>query len=225
MTWEEYFGDWFKVIDPNELSHIVKTLEEKYKTTYICPDKNNIFKAFKVCPYKSLKIVFVGMDPYAQKDRATGVLFGNSDRFINNISPSLQIIKNSAINFEVPHKPIIFDHSLESWAAQGVLMLNSALTVELNKTGSHTMLWRPFISKLLYNLSRKEFGIVYVLFGETAQTFEPYIDKHNYIIKEKHPAWYHRSNKSMPSKLFKDIDDLCFKQNKCKIKWYEEQED
>ena len=55
MTWEEYFGDWFKVIDPNELSHIVKTLEEKYKTAYICPDKNNIFKALKYVLINLLK--------------------------------------------------------------------------------------------------------------------------------------------------------------------------
>ena len=101
--------------------------------------------------------------PYPQKGVATGILFGNKKEVLEeDLSPSLKIIKEAVINFEIPHNNIIFDQTLENWAKQGILMINSALTVEMNKIGSHVMLWRPFISKLLKNLSESSCSIVSV---------------------------------------------------------------
>ena len=117
-----------------------------------------------------VKIVFLGQDPYPQKGVATGVLFGNKEG-TTELSPSLEVIKEAAINYETPHPPLKFDVTLESWAKQGILMINSALTCEMNKVGSHVMLWRPFMSKFLQNLSNSNTGLVYVLFGDQAQTF------------------------------------------------------
>lgn len=153
---------------------------------------------------------------------ATGILFGNRKE-ADILSPSLNIVKEAVINYEIPHNIIIFDQTLESWAKQGILMINSALTVEMNKVGSHVMLWRPFIAKLLKNLSNKEPGIIYVLFGSQAHTFIPYINARNsVIIKTEHPAWYARMNKRMSSQLFLDINkELISKYNKG-IEWYQE---
>ena len=160
MTIEEYFGDWMKVIDRAETIKIMNWLR-KVDLNIICPALSNIFKAFKVCPYNKCRVVFIGLDPYPQKGVATGILFGNSKETpIDKLSPSLEIIKEAAINLEIPHNIITFDHSLESWAEQGILMLNSALTCEVNKVGSHTNIWRPFISKLIKNLSSKETGLI-----------------------------------------------------------------
>ena len=146
--------------------------------------------------------------PYPQKDIATGILFGNNITKESDLSPSLKVIKNCCINYSIPHNNIIFDNSLESWAKQGILMLNSALTCEINKVGSHTMLWRNFIIYLIKMLSNRNFGIIYVLFGKQAQTFEPFINKDtNVIIKVNHPAYYARINKDMPD-IFKQIDKL-----------------
>lgn len=104
-------------------------------------------------------------------------------------------------------------------------MLNSALTCEVNKVGSHSNLWRPFISKLLYNLSNKEYGLIYVLFGSQAKTFKPYINnKCNTIIEIEHPAYYARLNKQMSPKLFIDINKLLFSKYGETIKWYKERE-
>ena len=64
-------------------------------------------------------------------------------------------------------------------------MINSALTCEVDKVGSHTMMWRPFITKLLKNLSEWEVGIIYILFGEQAKTLKPYINKNTNIILEE----------------------------------------
>ena len=191
----------------------------------ICPRKEDVFKAFKLCSPKECKVVFLGQDPYPQKGVATGILFGNNkDTAEENLSPSLQVIKEAAIDFTRPHNyPIEFDNTLESWAKQGILMLNSALTVEINKIGSHTMLWRPFISKFLKTLSNRQTGIVYVLFGRQAQTFEPYISKeYNHIIKENHPAYYARTGERMPSVVFTEVNNYLKKQYNQEVVWYSE---
>ena len=151
MTLEEYFGDWLKVIDLKELRKVVNSVNYLYQNRLVVPDYSDIFKAFTLCSEHDCKVIFLGQDPYPQKGVATGVLFGNR-KDTKELSPSLEIIREACINYEVPHRPIRFDVTLESWAKQGILMLNSALTCEMNRVGSHTMVWRPFISKLLDNL-------------------------------------------------------------------------
>lgn len=224
MTLEDYFGKWMKVIDKRELVLILNKLESEYRNKLICPTQDNVFRAFRACSYDSLKIVMLGFDPYPQKDVATGILFGNKEGTKEeDLSPSLQIIKNAAINLEIPHNCIIFDPTLESWAKQGILMLNSALTVEMNKVGSHTMLWRPFIASLLKRLSENETGIIYVLFGKQAQTFKPYINQQfNIILEENHPAYYARINKEMPRTIFEQINKLTKEMYGIPINWYQE---
>ena len=223
MTPQEYFGDWSKVIDFNELKVVLGKLEH-INPEYLCPHPSNVFRAFKLCPYKELKVVFLGQDPYPQKDIATGVLFGNKERTPKDkLSPSLEVIKECCINYEIPHGPIDFDITLESWAKQGILMINSALTCKVNEIGSHVMLWRRFIVNLMKNLSYRETGLLYVLFGKQAQTFEPYIDsRYNHIIKVEHPAYFARAKKSMPYSVFTDINKFLKDQYGETIQWYTE---
>ena len=224
MTLDEYFGDWMKVIDRTELSNVMAKVGQEYKRKPLCPIQSDVFKAFELCSLKDLKVVMLGQDPYPQKGVATGILFGNNKEISNeNLSPSLKVIKEAAINFEVPHNCIIFDQTLESWARQGILMLNSALTVEMNKVGSHTMLWRPFIAKLLKSLSEYNTAIIYVLFGRQAQSFKPYInDKLNHIIEIEHPAYFARNGTKMPHQLFIDISNKVKELYGVPLKWYEE---
>jgi uracil-DNA glycosylase len=224
MTIEEYFGGWTKVIDKTELNHVLSVLSKEYLSKSVCPNQTDVFKAFKLCPFEDLKVVFLGQDPYPQKGVATGILFGNKKEVLEeDLSPSLKIIKEAAINFEIPHNCIIFDQTLENWAKQGILMINSALTVEMNKIGSHVMLWRPFISKLLKNLSESSCSIVYVLFGKQAETFNPYINKKfNHVLKIEHPAYFARNRIKMPHYLFTEIDKKLNDIYGYSIKWYEE---
>nr|DAF24785.1 MAG TPA: hypothetical protein [Crassvirales sp.] len=224
MTLEEYFGRWMRVIDKRELESVLSKLGPEYKRKPICPAQSNVFKAFEVCPYDKLKVVMLGQDPYPQKGVATGILFGNKEGTRDkDLSPSLQIIKEAAINFEIPHNCIIFDPTLESWAKQGILMINSALTVEMNKIGSHVMLWRPFIASLLKKLSENETGIIYVLFGKQAQTFKPYINKRfNTVLEENHPAYFARTGETMPHTVFEQISKLTKGMYGMPITWYQE---
>ena len=216
-------GDWDSVMNLPLLYSTLNSIKGNF-----CPEKQDVFKAFKLCSLNDCRAVFLGQDPYPQKGVATGILFGNKSTVKEkDLSPSLQIIKEAAIDFTKTHNyPIDFDNTLESWAKQGILMINSALTVETNHIGSHTNLWRPFISQFLKELSNCHTGIVYVLFGSQAQTFEPYISKkYNHIIKENHPAYYARTNTRMPSDVFMEVNRYLKGQYNEEIVWYTEYND
>ena len=223
MTIDEYFGDWMKVLDRNETMKIMGWLRSINQST-LCPSIKDVFKAFKLCPYNNCRVVFIGQDPYPQRGVAQGVLFGNSsDTPENKLSSSLQIIKESVINFEIPHNLITFDPTLESWAKQGILMINSALTTEVGKIGVHMMKWRPFMIAFLKQMSMINPGIIYVLFGSQAQILEPYISKNNYVLKIEHPAYFARTNKKMPYHIWKDINKTLYDLYGERIEWFKEE--
>lgn len=221
----DYFGDWKKIIKYSTIVSLMTTLEREYSHKMITPPKNLVFRAFNACPYNDLKVVMIGQDPYPQKDVATGLLFANSLIDGKVESPSLQMIKEVAIDYTIPYGRVVFDHSLESWAKQGCLLLNAALTVEVNHPGSHTMLWRPFMTGLLERLSETDTGIIYVLFGKTAQTFIPYINvRHNYVLSYEHPAYAVRCNREFKCNAFLEINSILKRNNDTEIAWYQEYE-
>lgn len=224
MTIEEYFGDWMKVIDKQEAMKIMGWLKT-VNPNLLCPSLKNVFRAFELCHYNDCRVIFIGQDPYPQRGVATGILFGNNKETPEDkLSPSLQVVKESAINFEIPHNLLTFDNSLESWARQGILMINSALTRELGKIGSHVMQWRPFMTKFLKNLSYRETGLIYVLFGAQAQTLKPYINaKYNDIIEIEHPAYFARVNRIMPYNVLTRINDLLYGRYGKRIEWFKEE--
>lgn len=221
-TAEEYFGDWVEVIDKDELFRIMRWLKT-VNPDNICPAPRNIFRAFQLCSYKDCNVVMLGQDPYPQKGVATGILFGNSkDTLEDFISPSLRVIKEAVINYEVPHNHIDFDNTLESWARQGILMINTALTCEVNKVGSHFNIWQPFVSKLIHNMSYKNNGIIFVLFGNQASMFKKDIVDSLATIEVYHPAYFARRGEKMPYNVFTDIKKLLKDQYGFEIKFYDE---
>lgn len=212
MTIDEYFGDWYKIIPIKELKEALSKIN-----TEICPERNKVFRAFKECSYNKVKVILTAQDPYPQKGIANGLAFGNDNE---PLSPSLEVIKEACIDYTIPHYGLKFDNTLESWAKQGVLLLNSALTCEINKPGSHTMIWRPFISKFLYNLSISTPGLVYVLLGSQADSFRPYIMS-NDIIRCAHPSYYARTKQKMPN-IFKEINNILLNKTCEPIEWFTE---
>lgn len=224
MTINEYFGDWMKVLDRNETIKIMNWLKTTDSST-LCPSIKNVFKAFKLCSYNECKVILVGQDPYPQKGVAQGILFGNSsDTPEDKLSPSLKVVKESVINFDIPHNLITFDPTLESWAKQGILMLNSALTTEVRKVGIHTLKWRPFIGSFLKNMSEKNPGIIYVFFGSQAKSLANYINSNNnYKLFIEHPAYYARLNKRMPSDIWYTVQKLVYNIYGTSIEWYKEE--
>lgn len=224
MTIDEYFGDWMKVLDRKETVKIMNWLKTTDSST-LCPSIKNVFKAFKLCSYNECKVIFVGQDPFPQKGVAQGILFGNSSNTPEDkLSPSLKVVKESVINFDIPHNLITFDPTLESWAKQGILMLNSALTTEVGKVGIHTLKWRPFIGSFLKNMSEKNPGIIYVFFGSQAKSLDNYINSNNnYKLFIEHPAYYARLNKRMPSDIWYTVQKLVYNIYGTSIEWYKEE--
>ena len=226
MTIGEYFGDWSKVIDLKEADRILKKLSSS--DVPVCPPLKDVFKAFRLCPLDSLRVIVLGQDPYSNlrdnKPVATGIAFGNSkDTPMESYSPSLGIIRESVIDFTRQHGITIFDPSLEKWEEQGVLLLNSALTCQLGRVGSHTLLWWPFMKSLLTNLSCYHTGVVYILMGNQAQNLEPFINsRFNHIIRIRHPSWYARNKTRMPSDIWNEVNDILIGQNGYGIEWYKE---
>lgn len=227
MSIEEFFGDWSKVIDLKEAERVTRRLASS--NISLCPKLKDIFKAFTLCPLNELKVVILGQDPYNNVDAsnnpvATGIAFANSsDTSKECFSPSLEKLSESFIDYTVPHRTVIFDPSLEKLEAQGVLLLNAALTCEQGKANSHSLLWRPFMRTLLKNLSNYHSNIVYVLMGSAAQAYEIFIDsKHNKVFHIRHPSWYARTDTRMPSDIWSEVNKYIFGQYGTEIEWYQE---
>lgn len=206
MTIQKYFGDWCKVINLIEANTVLKKLVASKQPVY--PNIKDIFKDFTLCPLHNLRVVIMGQDPSTSPP---------------HFSPSLEVLMESVIDFSLPHGSVNFDPSLEKWESQGVLMLNAALSCNTGKVGSHALLWRPFIRSFLTNLSLHTNGIVYVLMGSEAQSFESCINsKYNYVLKTKHPSWYVQNHQPMPSDLWIHINSILIGQNGYGIEWYKQ---
>lgn len=196
------FGKWTSLIDKREAESVLSYLCLEYNKKEIYPKQKDVFQALKLVSPDECRVVFIGQDPYPQRGIATGVAFANKKGTSEeDYSPSLKVIKNSIKSLENPNLVYTFDPSLEFWAKQGILMLNASLTVEVNKIGSHVMIWRRFIAKLINNLSKYNNNLIFVLFGDLAKSFTPYIFNGT-IIKAKHPAYYARNNELMPADVF-----------------------
>lgn len=225
MSFNEYFAEWARFLPLDELKKVLPALTSLYDKEHVFPAYNDIFRAFALCPFPRLTTVFLGQDPYPQPSRATGLAFANPpDTPPDKLSPSLKILKNACINTSIPHKSIIFDSSLESWASQGILLLNSSLTVKENAIGSHIDLWKGFISSFLANLSDYTLNVSFVLFGSQAQSFLPFINStRNLVLQEHHPSWYARTGTPMPFSLFPLLSHLSLYHFGREIQWFQEE--
>lgn len=200
-----YLEPWRNYLDWKELNKIALQL----KSVEVVPEKTLILRSFEWINPDDVKVVMLFQDPYTQPNVATGIPCANNIRDESKWSPTLKILKDSVSLLHNSEEIYNFDPTLKNWTDQGVLLLNCALTAEPYKPGIHLALWRKFISQLLVNLSNRKTGIIYVLFGEEAKTFKPYIkEKFNFILQKKHPAYYVRIGKEMPCDVWKEINNI-----------------
>jgi len=175
------------------------------------PPLKDIFKAFEECPYKDLKVVMIGQDPYPQLGVADGIAFSCSKT--DKPQPSLRYIFNE-LEREFPayrtndllYNPL----DLKRWSNQGILMLNTALTCEVGNIGSHYDVWKTFTAYLLTYLNDNYTGIVYVFMGKKAEGWGDLInEKFNYKFNVPHPASAAYKGGKWDSKgVFKKINDI-----------------
>ena len=219
MTVEEYFGDWVEVINTQQADSILKKVISSKK---LCPKPINVFKAFKFCSLNNLKVVIIGDTPYSDyingEPTATGIAFANNNSRIK-YSSSLESLRESVIDYTLPHRTINFDTSLEKWEKQGVLLINAALSCEINKREAHLSIWKPFISNFLIKLSEYHTGIVYILIGKHAKELEPYINhKFNYIFCCRSPTL----DTGLLNGLWYNVNKILTGLYGYSIKWFQE---
>lgn len=176
-------------ITKSEFTEIIeKLVYEVEQGKRFVPKVKNTLNAFIECELKDLKVVILGQDPYPwlyhnhpDGTVADGLAFscGNSMK----IQPSLQYIFDALGKAEEDRNP-----DLKYLAKQGVLLLNTALTVELNKPGTHQAIWKPFINIVIDTINFNKSDIVYILLGKVAHQYEDVISDKNLILKASHPA-------------------------------------
>jgi len=186
---------WVPVLTPLFKSPIldevlVKLANAKDAGDEFTPDLGQAFNAFKYCTFDDCRVVILGQDPYHQKGVATGVAFANKIKGNYPMSPSLMIImeelQESVPNFNEYN--FIANSDLLHLEKQGVLLLNSALTVELNRPGSHRTLWTLFMQELIKTISSVKKPMIYVFLGAVAKAFIKFVEPGNDIITGLHPA-------------------------------------
>lgn len=168
------------------MTHLLAQLEHKYNTMTVYPDKKNIFNALHYTPYERTKVVVLGQDPYHGPQQAQGLSF--------SVQPGLKVppsLKNIYKELEADVGCQIPDHgSLVSWAQQGVLLLNTVLTVEEGHPNSHQgMGWERFTDSIIAALNARDKPVVFMLWGKHAQTKADCIDaEKHHIIVSPHPS-------------------------------------
>jgi uracil-DNA glycosylase len=151
------------------------------------PPLKQVFRAFEECPYNKLQVVIIGQDPYPQLGVADGISFSCSNT--GKLQPSLRYVLDEVNRTVYNGHPGSLDTDLTRWANQGVLMLNTALTVEVGKIGSHYDIWKKFTAYLLDWLNTHDTGLVYVYLGKKAEEWSELTDdvaNTKYFLK--HPA-------------------------------------
>jgi uracil-DNA glycosylase len=213
---------WLKHLKSEFTKHHMKELKKFLKSEYdsgkiIYPKKNEYFKALDLVPLDKVKVVILGQDPYHGPDQAHGLSFSVQDGI--RLPPSLQNIfkeLNSDLNIEIPKSG-----NLERWAKQGVLLLNSVLTVENEKPASHQKQgWEQFTDRIIEIVNKECDHVVFILWGSYAQKKAFYVDRKKHLVLESvHPSPLSSYRGFFGSKPFSKTNSWLNSKGLSQIKW------
>lgn len=208
-------NDWDEVLssvwNSPGYKKFMSIIDKKYSETTCFPEYNDIFNAFKLTPYSKVKVVILGQDPYHGTGEAHGLSFSVKDDIKK--PPSLKNI------FKELHDDLGYPEpksgNLEKWAKEGVLLLNSVLTVEKDKAASHKDLgWEILTDHIIKLLNMKETPIVFILWGNFAKKKKVYItNKKHLIIESPHPSPFSAYTGFFGSKPFSKTNNFLIKNN------------
>lgn len=215
-------NSWKEIIDNEMSKDYYKKLEEqidkRYKTTIVFPEKKNIFKAFSLTNFDDLKVVILGQDPYHGEKQAQGLAFSTPSN-IKNPPSMVNILKE--ISQDLQKESICKDGDLTSWAKQGVLLLNTILTVEKSKPKSHHKLgWEIFTDNIIKYINENCKDVIFLLWGAPAISKTKLIDdsKH-YILTAPHPSPLSAYRGFFGCKHFSKTNEILKSINKQAISW------
>jgi len=213
---------WFELLQGEFEKPYIEELDnflfsEKVNNKIIYPEERLIFNAFNSTPFKDVKVVILGQDPYHGPNQAHGLCFSVLPDVV--IPPSLKnIFKeiNQDLKVGVPSYGC-----LQSWAEQGVLLLNATLTVEKSKAGSHQKKgWEQFTDRIVQLLNEQREGLVFLLWGGYAQKKGQFIDvKKHLVLKAPHPSPLSAHRGFFGTKHFSKVNQYLEKQNLSPIQW------
>lgn len=165
--------------------NLLKLIDDARENNIVYPEVNDVFNAFKLTPFEQIKVVIIGQDPYHQKGQAHGLAFSTLD---SKTPKSLINIKKELL--DDLGLALTSNNDLSSWSEQGVLLLNTLLTVNESKPLSHKDFgWEIFTLNLFKAITTINKPIVFILWGNHAKSFEKYISNEKHlIIKSAHPS-------------------------------------
>lgn len=214
-SWKRILTNEFEKSYFLDLTTFVK---HEYKNDTVYPHPKNIFRALDLCPFNTVKVVILGQDPYHGKNQANGLCFGVDENI--PLPPSLKNIFKE-IESDLGTKITNRSGDLSRWAKQGVLLLNSTLTVSVGAPGSHQGKgWEQFTDAVITKLSQEREGLVFILWGNYAKAKGAHIDRAKHLVIESpHPSPFSAYSGFFGSKPFSKTNKYLQKQSQRPIDW------
>lgn len=215
------YNYWDTVLDSEYhkeyFANIVKFVNKVYKEKTIFPPKGRILSALDITDYNDVKVVILGQDPYHGIGEANGLAFSVNDGI--KIPPSLKNIYKELhddLGIEIPNTG-----NLESWAKEGVLLLNSVLTVEKDKPASHKNIgWETFTDSIIKKLNERDKPIVFILWGNFAKSKKELITNPKHLVlTSSHPSPFSVNYGFFGSKPFSKTNEFLRKNGIKEIDW------
>jgi uracil-DNA glycosylase len=210
---------WMEILSDEFENLYIKKLEtflaKEYRERIIYPKKDNIFRAFDLTDYNAVKVCILGQDPYINPNQANGLAFAVNE----GVGPPpslLNIFKEiESIYGEKPEST-----TLEGWAEQGVLLLNTVLTVRAGESNSHKdMGWEVFTDKIIEILGEREDPIIFILWGNPAINKKRLIKEHHHVLTSPHPSPLSAYRGFFGCKHFSEANQILKKLSKTEINW------
>lgn len=219
--------DWYQrlkhIIETDKFKELGREIASERKTKSIFPLSNEVFRIFKDLPFNDVKVVLIGQDVYPNKYKGEPVACGYSfaPRNKDYMPPSLKQIYN-ALREDLYKEIPVFESDLDlpTWVSQGVMLLNTALTVEEGKAGSHIDKWKFFTEEVIKSFDGTS-GIIFLLWGAHAQKLEPLINPDlHYILKCSHPASAIYSGTKWSCNHFRKVNEILYGNHRDQISWF-----
>ena len=214
--------NWYKILK-NEFEkpyfkNLLNFLTKEYSTCTVYPSMENIFYALNLVKFEDIKVVIVGQDPYHEPNQAMGMSFSVPSS--TKIPPSLANIFKE-IESELNIK-CLKNGDLTRWAKQGVLLLNSVLTVKKGIANSHKNIgWETFTSKIISLINEKKEPVIFVLWGANAKALKPLIkNSQHFVLTSSHPSPLSAYNGFFGCGHFSKINSILKQNNKTPIDWH-----
>lgn len=212
--WDLVLADEFK---KDYFLEIKDFVDEEYESKTVYPPYEEIFNAFKLTPLSDVKVVILGQDPYHEPGQAHGLAFSTPEgrpipRSLKNIFKEI----NEEYDYPVPESGC-----LESWAKQGVFLLNTVLTVEKGNANSHSKCgWQTFTDNVIRILDGQEQSIVFLLWGKQAEKKKELINNPNHLVLvTSHPSPFSARRGFFGSNHFKLANEFLKENKKEEIDW------